>query len=202
MKFFKRTFVKVLLFIVVIAVVACGAFYAGHEWEGFLYATDPTMIQQGIEGKLDEIGELATIEYNYTNIATYENNIKFKDWNVPLTTKRFILQYDGTIKAGIEISKIRITAESGVITIKLPEVEIISHEIDESSIQVLDETRNIFNRIKLEDYATFATEQKEVCEQMAIEKGLMESARDNAEKVILNLIQSLPGISNYEIVFK
>ncbi|WP_370807359.1 DUF4230 domain-containing protein [Faecalibacillus intestinalis] len=39
--------------------------------------------------------------------------------------------------------------------------KILSHEIDENSIEVYDESSNIFNQISINDYKSFATKEKE-----------------------------------------
>ena len=52
------------------------------------------LLSQQIQG----ISELASVEYNYTNMGKYENQVTFYGWKVPSTTKSFILSYDGKIK--------------------------------------------------------------------------------------------------------
>lgn len=198
----KKKLFKIILSIVIIIAAAAAGFFTGTNWQGIIARSQPQIIVEGIEGKITEIGELSTAEYNYTNVGSFENNLKIKDWDVPLTTKRFIIQYDGLIKAGIDMSRVSVTASAGIITVTLPDAEILSHEIDENSLMVLDETKNIFNRITIDDYNTFAAEQKIICEQMALEKGLLETARDNAETALAELISAVPGSDSYQIVFK
>ncbi len=198
----KKKLFKIILSIVIIIAAAAAGFFTGTNWQGIIARSQPQIIVEGIEGKITEIGELSTAEYNYTNVGSFENNLKIKDWDVPLTTKRFIVQYDGLIKAGIDMSRVSVTASAGIITVTLPDAEILSHEIDENSLMVLDETKNIFNRITIDDYNTFAAEQKIICEQMALEKGLLETARANAETALAELISAVPGSDSYQIVFK
>ena len=198
----KKKLFKIILSIVIIIAAAAAGFFTGTNWQGIIARSQPQIIVEGIEGKITEIGEFSTAEYNYTNVGSFENNLKIKDWDVPLTTKRFIIQYDGLIKAGIDMSRVSVTASAGIITVTLPDAEILSHEIDENSLMVLDETKNIFNRITIDDYNTFAAEQKTICEQMALEKGLLETARDNAETALAELISAVPGSDSYQIVFK
>ncbi|MFQ9072878.1 MAG: hypothetical protein ACLR43_09220 [Faecalibacillus faecis] len=44
------------------------------------------------------------------------------------------------------------------------------NEIDENSIEVYDESKNVFNPISINDYATFAKKQKEMVAEEAIRK--------------------------------
>ncbi|HIT64986.1 MAG TPA: DUF4230 domain-containing protein [Candidatus Ventrimonas merdavium] len=60
-------------------------------------------------------------------------------------------KWEGTIKAGIEITDI--TAEvdetNKVITVYLPKAKILSHEIDDESFETLDEKAGLFNPIEV-----------------------------------------------------
>ncbi|MBO4338554.1 MAG: DUF4230 domain-containing protein [Clostridia bacterium] len=158
-------------------------------------------VQQGIEEKISKIGELASVEDFYTNSALQTDSKKIKDWDIPLTKKSFIVKYNGIIKAGVDVSKIKISVEENIIHIKLPEAQILSHEIDEKSLEVLDETKNIFNPITIDDYNNFQIEQKELVEEHAIENGLLEKATENVKETIKLLITSINGIEKYEVVF-
>ena len=89
-----------------------------------------------------------------------------------------------------------------VILETMPKAAILSHEIDESSLEILDETKNIFNRIQIEDYNTFQTEQKKICEEYALERGLLDKAYDNARKVVSEMVQTVPDAADYKIIFK
>ncbi|MBQ3931068.1 MAG: DUF4230 domain-containing protein, partial [Firmicutes bacterium] len=138
----------------------------------------------------------------YTNTASQESSLKIKDWTVPFTTKRFLVRYDGEIKAGVDLSKVSVTVTENAVEITMPKAAILSHEIDEKSLEVLDETKNLFNRIQIEDYNTFQTEQKKICEEYALERGLLDKAYDNAKKVITEMIHTVPDAQDYAIVFK
>ena len=82
----------------------------------------------------------------------------------------------------------------------LPEAKIISHEIDEDSIEVFDETRNIFNQIKITDYTNFSKDQKAKVESEAIANGLLTEAMDKAKTVIQALLEQ--SGEAYEIVYE
>ena len=78
--------------------------------------------------------------------------------------------------------------------------QILSHEIDEKSIEVFDETKNIFNQISITDYNQFAIDQKDKMEKSVKEKGLLEEAQKKVESTIKTFIKSLNKSSiDYEI---
>lgn len=179
--------IAIILFVLVI--FYAGVFYAGRSSEPKITAT--TILNQ-----LKETNELTTMEYHYTKVGEFENSLQLNGWDIPLTKKRFLLTYNGVIKAGVDMNKAEVKTEDHVITILLPEITITSNVIDESSIEVYDESRNIFNPIKIEDYTVFATQQKQLIEEEAVENGLYSQAATKAQDVITKLLQMIPEIAD------
>ena len=62
----------------------------------------------------------------------------------------------------------------------LPEAEILSHEIDEDSMEVFDEKTSIFNPFTVEDFTSFQSDQKAAMEEKALSRGLLAEARAKA----------------------
>lgn len=175
--------------IIVIVVIAVVFFFVGKVWPS---GEEPTTITSDLlSQQIQVISELASVEYNYTNMGKYENQATFYGWKVPFTTKSFILSYDGKIKAGIDMSLVEVHMSGKNINISIPEAKILSHEIDEKSIEVFDETKNIFNQISITDYNQFAIDQKESMENKAKEKGLLEEAQNKAQETIKTFVESM-----------
>ncbi len=152
--------------------IAVVFFFVGKVWPS---GEEPTEITSDLlSQQIQSISELATVEYNYTNMGKFENQATFYGWKVPFTTKSFIISYDGKIKAGIDMSLVEVNMRGKNIDITVPEAKILSHEMDEESIEVFDETKNIFNQISITDYNQFAIDQKDNMEIKAKEKGLLE----------------------------
>ena len=59
----------------------------------------PVITSELLGQQLSSIRELSTVEYHYTNMGKFENQVDFYGWKVPFTTKSFIVAYDGLIKA-------------------------------------------------------------------------------------------------------
>ena len=57
--------------------------------------------------------------------------------------KSFIAKWEGSIKAGIDISKVIVEKDDMEIVIYIPKAEILSHEIISDSIETLDEKDGI-----------------------------------------------------------
>lgn len=104
--------------------LAVGAvcFLAGRFTGGKTEKT-PEISAVVLEGQLSQISELASISYAYTNMGQFANSNDFYGMKVPFTTKKFILTYDGVIKAGIDLSQARVTVDGQGIRVRLPEAQ-------------------------------------------------------------------------------
>ena len=183
--------------IIAILLVALLIFYAGTR---FASSSEPKISSTGLSQQLQEIEELATMSYNYTKVGKFSNNLTFNGWDIPLTQKSFLITYDGKLKAGVKMDKIEVAINNNIITVSIPEIEILSNEIDESSIEVYDETKNIFNPISIKDYTTFATQQKDKVEEEAIENGFLSEAATKAQSAIRKFLEMIPELKdNYTI---
>lgn len=154
-----------------------------------------------LENKLTEIKELATVTYTYTNMAQFESNKEFYGMKLPFTTKKFILSYDGEIKAGIDLSNAEISLIGKKVTITLPNAKILSHEIDEESIKIFDESKSIFNPFSIKDYNSFRSDQKIEMEKRAESRGLLVEAREKSKETVKSLLRAtLP--EDYNVIIK
>ena len=86
------------------------------------------------------------------------------------------------------------------VTVTLPEAEILSHEIDEDSVEVFDEKTSIFNPFTVEDFTAFQADQKAAMEERALSSGLLEEARAKAVSGVEQLLSAaLPESCTLEI---
>ena len=187
--------------IIAIVIIALVFFFVGKLWPS---GEEPTkMTSDLLSQQIQNISELAVVEYNYTNIVKFENQATFYGWKVPFTTKSFIISYDGKIKVGIDMSLVEVKIKGKNISVSVPEAKILSHEIDEKSIEIFDETKNIFNQISITDYNQFAIDQKDKMETSVKEKGIIKESQEKTEKVITSFIKSSYQLSDdYKIKFQ
>lgn len=190
---------KLIAAVLLVAVVG-GAFFFGAVWSH--RDTAPKITSDLISQQLTEVQELATVEYFYTNVGRFENKLDFYGWQVPFTTKRFIVSYDGIIKAGVDLSGLKVEVNGKNVTVTLPQAKILSHEIPEDSIEVFDETHNIFNQIEISDYTGFTADQRGEIEQKAIDNGFLDRAQETAKSVVENLVGMMPGMESYTVTVK
>ncbi len=194
---------KILLILLTLLLI-CGAVLAAFlcGLRQASQAAEPQITGDLLASRLRSVQELVTVSYYYTNMGRFENQVDFYGWKVPFTTKSFLVSYDGFIKAGVDLSTAQAAVSGDTVTVTLPAAKILSHEIPEDSIEVFDESHNIFNPIKIEDYTGFTKTEKQSVEQKAIEKGLLVSADEKARAAVEALLTVLPGMDGYTLTVR
>ena len=194
MKNFKK-----ILFILIFILIAFigGMFFANKQ-------TEPEITSTLIQNRIEQASDLVTTKYHYTKVGKFENSLNLNGWSIPLTNKYFILTFEGEIQLGTDLSKANVEIHDSTIHVTVDKPAVISNVIDESSIEVYDETKNIFNPISVSDYKAFALEQKDKALSEAKEKGLMKTAQENTKKSIKQIISIIPDTDDYniEVTFK
>lgn len=160
-----------------------------------------------IQSEIQDIGELATIEYLYTDAGKFEDAAELFGKDIPFsfTTKSFIAKWDGIIKAGVKVDEItvEINDSNKEILVYIPKAQILSHEIDKDSIETLDEKDGLFNKIKIDDVREFDAISEEAMNQRAIENGILDKAYENAKAIIYRLVYTdVVKELEYTVVFK
>ena len=165
--------------------LAMVAVYFWGVWAGSRSA-EPAITGELIGQQLRAVEELVSLEYNYTNVGRFEEQVDFYGWKVPFTGKKFIVAYDGCVKAGVDLAEaeIHVNPEKKEVSVMLPRSQILSHEIPEDSIEVFDETKNIFNPISIEDYTGFTKDQKNEVEVKVLSGGFLEEADEKARAAV------------------
>lgn len=171
----------------------------------------PIIDLQVLYSRIENISELATIEYPFTDAAQFSDSKHFLNWNVPGTKKSFILKWNGTIKAGVDLQQVKLklldteSADANAaktIAVYIPSAKILSYEVDNNSVEVLDESSNIFNPITINDKVSFDSATEDSMKARFAENGLLEKAQQNAETILKQLILFDPEIEeNYTVKF-
>ena len=150
----------------------------------------------------ENIGELATQSSYCTQVNVTDSSKKLFGASIPFTNSKYIYSYGVTIKAGYDFNEIVWEEKGKTIEIKLPEIKILSSEINQDSFKVYHEDESVFNQITLTENNEALVKLKEQAENEAIESGLFENARTNAETILTSFFGSVYDLNEYEIVFK
>lgn len=149
----------------------------------------------------ENIGELATQAAYCVEVNLTDSFVKLWGWNLPFTQSKYIYSYNVTIKAGCDFGKIEWEATKNEVHVKLPEMKVLSCEIDPESFKVYHEKESVFNRITLEENNEAFKTLRDNAVNSAIENGLFDNARANAELLITAFLRADYPEDKYTIVF-
>lgn len=157
----------------------------------------PVVTSDTLKSQLGAIQELVTQEYLYTNADRRTDNAKWLfGWTRPFSDSSLLVTYDGSIRAGIDLSEVRIEVdeENRKITVTLPASRVTDNNIPQETITVVEVKNGLFNEISFDDYNTFISEQKIIMANKAIERGLLEKADEEARKAVEAFLSALPAM--------
>lgn len=163
---------------------------------------EPVITSSQIKEQLSAISDLVTQEYLYTNADKGDYNKTWLwDWDMPFSDKSFIAKYDGTIKAGIDLTAVEIDVneDSRTITVTLPASRITDNNVPQDKIEVFGIKDGLFNKVTPDDTNALIAEGKENMEAKAIERGLLAGADKQAQSLIRAFLALIPGMDSYEL---
>ena len=201
---------KLIVPIILVALMIAAAFYISNRIErntstvkedNTFTQTEKTITGDIIKSGLADIGELATEEYYYTGVESFDSSKSIKGFELPFTTTRFIYSYDGVIKAGIDFEEIEVEKDDlkKLIVVTLPPSRILSSEIDHDSFKLYDEKQSIFNPLKVGDVNDTIKDLKAKAEADAVKKGVLKRADKNAVTLLKQFLKSTYDLSDYTI---
>lgn len=160
---------------------------------------------KNVEDVLESASELVTTKYYYKDADTYENYKEAFGKKIPFTTDKVVFTYEGTIGIGIRLSEVtyEIDNDDKSITIILPEIGILSNEVDHSSFEYHDVSNSIFNNTVMEDHTNLIAELKtDKEEEINANAELLKAAEDNVKSVLKNFLTSSDVTKDYAVIFK
>lgn len=188
-------FKSIILALLLCVLIGIGGYFAGLRTGN---GTHHEMSAVVLQNQITAMSELGTMTYAYTELGKYKTQNEFYGVKLPFTTSSFILTYDGGIKAGIDMSKAEVVVSGDKVKVSLPPAQILSHEIDEESVQLYDEKKSIFNPFTVKDYTKFYADQKKKVEEKALARGLLTEAEKQAEIMLKGLLTDVSA-DGYEI---
>ncbi len=157
-----------------------------------------------VEDGLNDMGFLITEEYYFTEVVNYSSVKKYWKIELKFTESSFLASYDGMVTAGMDFTKIKVEKdnENAVIRVTLPQAEIKNTDIDPNSFVLYSEKEGLGNRISVAEYNNSLIELENEARRKAEERGVLDRANDNAERVIQQFVGGLLDLSAYTLVFQ
>lgn len=178
---------KVVVGLLVGIVLTVGTLF-GLNKMSLLEEPTRSITSTGIGGTLEDISEMAVEQYSYSAVGRFEEDgWRALGLRIPLTGKHFLIAYDGVVKAGvknIEKSDVSIDDVARTVTVKVFQAEILSNEIEPSSVTVYDQSFNPLNQVKVENYAEFLDSEEKRAEEKAKQNGLLERAQQRVTDLV------------------
>lgn len=150
----------------------------------------------------EDIGEFATQTAYCTELNVTDRSRNLFGVTIPFTQSKYIYSYDIVIKAGFNFENIKWSENGTSIEVSLPEVKVLSSEINLDSFKIYHEKESIFSQITMSENNEAMKGLKEKAEENAIANGLLENARINAETILTVFFGKVYDLEKYEIVFK
>ena len=153
---------------------------------------------------LKDMGELVTQAGYFTNVQSSTSTRQLFGMDIPFTTSKYIYSYDGVVKAGLDFAGIEVQVDDAnrIVTLLLPEIEILDVNIDNDSLKIYDESQSIFTPLHISDVNEAQIELKEQVRQTAIDNGILEEAEKNARTIIGGFLSGTMDLKNYTIQFE
>lgn len=157
--------------------------------------------EDAVTEKLQEVAELSTVEYDYSNAVNLKDNKKlFNNLRIPFTSKEIVMTYDGKIKMGINGKNLKvkdinksISGEVESIAISIPKIGITSHEIDRNTVDFPVEESPIFNKATNKDFDKIESTGRNEIEKAAMRSEAMDIAKKNLKDSLKGYVKGLYG---------
>lgn len=166
--------------------------------------TVPIVTKDILEEQISALSELVTNKYMYTNAKRSSDSKKWiAGWGIPFSERSVLAVYDGTIMASLDLKEVKldINERTKTITVTLPDSKILSHNIPQETINILESKNGLFNPIKPNDYNRFIAAEEPEMEQRAIDQGLLTEANEESKKIIEAFLKTVPGMDAYTLKF-
>ena len=169
-----------------------------------LVETEKVVTAAVIEDGLRDMGKLVTEEYFFTEVVTFSSIKSYLKVEWKITESSFLASYDGVINAGIDFAGIAVVKdeEHKTVTVTLPAAEILAVDVDPDSLTVYSEKNGLGNHITVEDYSSALSVLEQNATAKALDKGILEKAEQNAERLIRPFIGSLVDLNEYSLRFE
>lgn len=152
--------------------------------------------------RLRDIGEMAVEEARITLVHCTREPRRLFGMELPLMREQCIFAVDVVVKAGFNFDEIRAQVDNlrRRITLRLPEMRILSSAIDYGTMQIYDEKTGVFARPKLEWHRESMLELCHEAEAKARVYGIIDQARDSARIRLEAFVGQLYDLTAYTLL--
>ena len=148
-----------------------------------------------IMSEIQNLKELATLQNNFHSVVSFEESKKVFGHDVPGTTRKFKLNYSGTIICGCDLTKIIIDKDfhnKNHLSITLPTSQVLHIYPNIDTFEVYDVSAGIFTSdIEIEDQNREVAKDLEEVKERKIQDGILLKSNENARKLLRGITTPL-----------
>ena len=142
--------------------------------------------------EVQSICELAVMECYYHNVA------KFLEKDAEVTffwkkDKHFWVEYSGTVKLGVDVSKVKLAVNGTDVTIEIPEAKVLNSHVDSASL-TKDSYIVAQDSVAItadDETMAFKQAQEQLEEAAASDKTLLAMAQNRAQKLLEDYVNNI-----------
>ena len=184
--------------------VAFALYFSGKDPdEDNLIQNSIQKLQAIVLEEIKNVSELATFRKNFKSTLKFEDVTQFLDFQIPGTSRKFSMDYTGTIVCGCDLSKIRIEREENSknrVKITVPQSKILDIYADVNSFKIHSQEAGIFaENIKIEEQNELIAKDLESQKKSAIQDGIIELSNENIRQVLTSIIAGKNLDKNFQI---
>ena len=142
--------------------------------------------------QMKAICELAVMDCYYHNVAKFreEDAEGFLWWQ---KDKHFWIEYSGVVRLGIDVSRVQVEVEDTVVTITLPEAEVLTCTVDSASLSkdsfIVEQGSAAIDAA--DEVAAFDAAQSKLEESASGDTALLASAQQRAQALLEDYVTNI-----------
>lgn len=164
----------------------------------------PPVESEDVSAVLSPAKEALSLKYHYSDTDEYEYFSEWGGFRLPFTTESAKYSYQGVITVGVDPNKIKAAVNNyfDLITIKMPEPEILSNELDEDSIRFYDVHTPLFGGSGMTDYRGIVRKQKEKQSALVMkDTAFLQEVAVHAENAVRSYLMQNDKTGRFTIEF-
>ena len=197
-------FVTIAVLMFVTGLTACGVYLYTNKEKMFPPSEELSIstVRPLILTKLRNVRELGLIRSNFQSVVSFEESKKVFGKSVPGTTRKFILDYAGTVVCGVDLDRIRIAGifvNRNHLKIIVPQSRILDIYPEISTFKLHEKNSGIFaNDIELEEQNREVAADVEKVKQRLIDEGILLKSNENIRQLINSITEPLGVVADVE----
>ena len=162
---------------------------------------------EDIASAITGLGQTVQVDYDYTQVLNEEDRESaYYGWSQAADLGNFTILYQGTMDIGSDTAGVtadNVQIDGKAVTVTVPAISILSHEIAQDSISYYDSEDNQFRSIgaELTDFDGFCSDQKSVVENDVYNTDKFSNAEDRLRNVVSAVVKQMGNFDTVTVNF-